>query len=452
MMGGLKFVVLGLLLLFFLAALQSINGVVTERQRYRDQVIADVASGAAKEQTLFGPVLIQSYEAPDTLVSTGPTRVVRSRSEIVLLPESLTVRTAATVEVRHRGIYKAQVFKSGHRLVAVFLIPPYLGIKNPRSVTSPDPARWIFGVSDPHGLHRPPLVRVDGTEAEVEPGTGVEWVDQGFRVTTPSVFSAQARRVVLEMDLDVIGTNHLGMVPLGGTTRFEIEANWPHPSFEGGFLPDERSVTDKGFHAVWQLSRFGTGVDGIIAARQRGERDRKQAADEMGVRFLEPVDVYQQSQRATKYGMLFVLLTFVAFFMLEVLKGIRVHPMQYGLTGAALSLFFLILISLTEHVPFVAAYLLASAACVGLIAFYVAHVLGSAARGLAFGGMLALLYALLYVILQSVDYALLLGTLLLFGVLAFVMIATRGVNWYEAEPKRPATGGSVQGSSAAPLP
>jgi inner membrane protein len=142
------------------------------------------------------------------------------------------------------------------------------------------------------------------------------------------------------------------------------------------------------------------------------------------------VDVYQQSERAVKYGMLFVVLTFAAFFLYEVLKRLAIHPIQYGLAGAALALFFLLLVSLSEHIPFLAAYLVASGACVGLLAFYVGHVLGSFGRGATFGALLAALYTVLYVLLQSEDYALLLGSLFLFAVLAAVMVMTRRVDWY----------------------
>ena len=175
---------------------------------------------------------------------------------------------------------------------------------------------------------------------------------------------------------------------------------------------------------------FATGIDDAMAPGVL------QAA--LGVRFVQPVDVYQQSERAVKYGILFVFLTFVAFFLFEVLLRMAVHPIQYVLCGAALALFFLLLVSLSEHLPFAAAYLVSSAACVGLIAFYVGHVLRSARLGLLFGGLVGVLYGFLYVILRSEDYALLLGALLLFVALAIVMIVTRRVDWYRLSEESPA--------------
>ena len=220
-----------------------------------------------------------------------------------------------------------------------------------------------------------------------------------------------------------------------------MESDWPHPSFDGGFLPDDRSVTGQGFQANWQLSRFATGVGGTLDRLALGDTSPLGNLD-FGVRFVKPVDVYQQSERAVKYGLLFVVLTFMTFMLFEVLKSLAVHPVQYALAGAAVALFFLLLLSLSEHVPFALAYTVASAGCIGLLAYYVGHVLRSVQRGLAFSGLLAVLYVVLYVLLQSEDYALLMGSLLLFGVLAAVMVITRRVDWYrigesERAPERP---------------
>ena len=221
----------------------------------------------------------------------------------------------------------------------------------------------------------------------------------------------------------------LGFVPLGANTDVTMSCDWPHPGFTGGFGPDERQVSDRGFRARWRVSRFATGVPNAIAAQERvGLLD--QQGNDLTVRFVQPVDVYQQSERAVKYGVLFVALTFVAVFLFETLRRLAIHPIQYGLVAAALAIFFLLLVSLSEHLPFAMAYVVAGGACVGLLTFYTGHMLCSAVRGIGFGALLAVLYALLYVILQSEDYALLLGALLLFGALGVVMVATRRVNWY----------------------
>jgi len=284
-----------------------------------------------------------------------------------------------------------------------------------------------------------PAIRSNGQTFATVPGTGRDWLPVGFSADLGPQFADGERRVPFEIDLELLGTDQLSMVPLGDVTTVHMESDWPHPSFQGAFLPDERTVTSHGFDATWRLSRFATGVQTLAEQWRHGMAGATEDC-QLSVKLVQPVDVYQQSTRAVKYGMLFVLLTFVVFLLYEVLKRLAVHPVQYGLVGTAVALFFLLLVSLSEHIAFVTAYVIASVACVGLITFYVAHVLHSARRGLSFGALLAALYAVLYVLLQSEDYALLLGSLLLFGVLALVMVITRRVDWYRVGAnEKPAT-------------
>jgi inner membrane protein len=290
-------------------------------------------------------------------------------------------------------------------------------------------------------------VRLDGASIVARPGAVLDWLKHGFSAPLPP--DVAGRRVALAVDLEVMGTDRLMFLPVGAVTDVELSSDWPHPGFVGAFLPDDRTVSARGFHAHWKLSRFGTGIDDAMARiRASMSRGVPMTADrggeapafldtDLGVRFVQPVDVYVQSERAVKYGFLFVFLTFVAFFLFEVLRRMAIHPLQYALCGAALALFFLLLVSLSEHLPFAAAYFVASGACVGLVAFYVGHVLRSAGWGTLFGGLLGALYGFLYVILESEDYALLLGALLLFAALVIVMIMTRRVDWYRVseEPR-----------------
>jgi inner membrane protein len=431
-------VLLGLFMLLAIS-LAFISGAVSDRKSYRDQVVADVARTTAGEQTALGPILVIPYSRADEAPAgrDGQARP-RIHDEHVILPETLEVSTSVRVETRHRGIHRAQVYNATNHIIATFSIPANLGIENARGLSAEGPARAILGVSDSRGLHRPPTMRWDGVAMEVVPGTGASWAAQGVQAEAGNLIAERARRVRVEAELELIGTNRISLVPVGASTQVSMDANWPDPSFEGSFLPDMRSVASRGFHAQWTLSRFATGASGDIdrlrnvatlGATPASDDDRKLAA--IGVRFMEPVDIYQRSERAVKYGILFVLLTFASFFVFEVLGRMSVHPMQYLLAGSAVTLFFLLLLSLSEHIAFGAAYLVAAGACITLLTYYVTHVLGSLARGLSFAAILAVLYGMLYVILQSQDYALLLGTLLLFGFLSVVMVLTRRVDWYK---------------------
>lgn len=432
-----KGLILSGLAILFAVGLVAIESIMTGRQRYRDQATTEVARSTAGSQTLTGPVLVVKYRERvevGGVAGAPPTTQIADR-EVVLLPDSLHIRSAVKVELRYRGIYPVQVYRATQHLTGVFRVPARLGLGGGTDLVGADPAYLALGVSDSRGLRRPPEVRIAGTPAAVEPGTRQAWLEQGFSAAVGPVLADQPIRIPLEVEIELVGTDRLTFVPVGASTRAEIESEWPHPSFTGAFLPDERSVSEKGFRATWQLSRYATGVEALVQRRQSQHVPSRGAQPELehidfGVRFVTPVDVYQQSTRAVKYGMLFVILTFAGFFLFEVLRSMAVHPIQYAMAGAALAMFFLLLISLSEHIPFLAAYLVASAACVGLLAFYVGHVLRSAVRGFGFGGMLAGLYAVLYVLMQSEDYALLLGSLLLFALLGAAMVMTRRVDWY----------------------
>jgi inner membrane protein len=441
----LKAVIVGGLALAFVVPLTMIWRVVKDRAQYRDTITAEVAGSTARSQTLVGPLIVVRYRERIPPAVKGGVEQVREGVEIVL-PDTLAIRSKAHVETRQRGIYRVPVFRSANEIMAGFTVPARLGVSEKRLLVEEPRGEVVFGVTDPRGIHAAPQVRLGAALLEPRPSAGLGWLPQGFSVPLGS--DASGSRVALNITLELMGTDRLMFVPIGSVNDVQLSSDWPHPSFGGAFLPDERSVSAQGFDARWKLSRFATGVNGTLARIQDSMSPGMTTPDrggtsgffdsELGVRFVQPVDVYSQSERAVKYGFLFVFLTFVAFFLFEVLRRMAIHPIQYALCGAALALFFLVLVSLSEHLPFAAAYLVASGACVGLLAFYVGHVLHSPWRGILFGGLLGTLYGFLYVILQSEDYALLLGALLLFTALAIVMIMTRRVDWYRLAEEPPA--------------
>ena len=432
----LKAFIVGGVAVAFLVPLVLILGIVEQRSRYRQSVTAEVAKSTAQSQTLVGPILIVRYRERVRAEIQGAADQLQD-GYTMLLPDTLAIRSNAHIETRQRGIYRVPVFRAANAFSARFTLPQGMGIpadRISRLVGEPS-AELVFGVSDPRGIRAVPRVSIDGVAADEKPGTGLSWLQNGFRV--PLSGPTAGRVMAVEASLEIMGTDRLMFLPVGAVTDVTLSSDWPHPSFSGAFLPDDRRIDSRGFQAHWKLSRFATGIDENLSQRlsQRGEAP---AEFDLGARFVQPVDVYTQSERAVKYGILFVFLTFVAFFLFEVLRRMAVHPIQYALCGAALALFFLLLVSLSEHLPFLVAYLAASAACIALISFYVGHVLRHAGRGLIFAGFLGALYAFLYVILQSEDYALLLGTILLFVALAAVMIMTRRVDWYRLSEEVPA--------------
>lgn len=429
-----KFLVLGVLAVMFTVVFAVIGGIRADRERYRAQVVREVSESTAGPQSVTGPVLVipyrqrVEYRSTDSLsgrVVVGERLVDR---QLVLLPDSLSITGTAAVDARKRGIHEARVIEADLMVNATF---HSAGPTIARDAAEWRPGFLVVGVSDSRGLRRTPEIAWNGTPVTVTPGSRVRWAVHGFAADPEPWSPIDGPPAHVRMHLRLTGTERLSFVPVGKETEVRLSSPWPHPSFQGRILPDTREVHADGFQASWHLSHFASGIEDVVP-RLRDEGGDVFAGYDFGVSFISPIDVYRLTDRAVKYGMLFVLLTFVGFLLFEVLRRLDIHPVQYGLVGFALATFFLLLLSLSEHISFAISYLLASAACLGLIIYYVTHVLRSRGRAFGFGAGLAALYALLYVVLRSEDYALLLGTLVVFGVLAFVMVATRRVDWSRA--------------------
>jgi inner membrane protein len=308
----------------------------------------------------------------------------------------------------------------------------------------------MLAVSDARGI-RQADVRINGAAQAVQAGTHHTAYPRGVQVDLPAGINLGAP-FKAEIDLELVGTESLSIVPLGDTTQVSLTSNWPHPSFYGQFLPSERKVSDQGFEASWRISALASSAqqsvmnEGRLCNGSRTQEDppplvatmdavtatapNTACVETLDVSFIDPINTYSLSDRATKYGLLFIALTFVAVGLFEFMQGLRVHPVQYFLVGAAISIFFLLLVSLSEHLAFHLAYAIAASACVLLLSCYTSHMLHSWKRGLPFGAGIAALYGLLYMLLQLEQTALVVGALALFAVLAAVMMLTRKVDWY----------------------
>lgn len=414
-------------------ALAAVEGIVAEREGRLREAQQGVAASLAGTQTLVGPVLqrvcTERWEWP---LGEGRERRMRADSrEITLLdaPETLQVTGRATIEPRHRGIFRVNGYLAKLTLKAGWghLDPPVAEHPGDRVGCV---ARLLVAVGDARGI-RSARVTIDGVERRPEAGTGVEAHPRGLRADAGTAGTPLEAAVELEL----LGTEALAFAPVGERTDVRITSDWPHPSFGGRFLPAASTVGDRGFEARWQVSALSSSAASDLAAgaglcTTAAAPASPRCLETFGVDFYDPVSPYVLSDRATKYGFLFVALTFVAVGLLEVLRRLAVHPIQYLLVGSALVIFFLLLVSLAEHLAFGQAYLAAAAACSALLAYYGTHVLGGWRPGLLFGAGIALLYGVLYVLLRQEQRALLLGALGLFGVLAAVMVATRRVDWY----------------------
>lgn len=447
--------------LAILVPLTMVRGVINERQGYRMQAVADISRSYAGAQSFVGPVLVVPYTEITEVVerdALGVARKVmrRQQSAWTYFPGTLEVSGPLKPDTRKRGLHQVRVYQWHGKADARFeaTIPDDAEPGRERRIGQP----WLsYGIADVRGLVGAPTLRVNGHPMAIEEGMGSrDGSGLHARLSVPT--AGQSLVVVTSLQFVLGGTESLALVPLADRNTFNLASSWPHPSY-GGSSPHSDHIDARGFRARWRIAsvatdaqaqyRGGKTLPSVEGRLHRGDATTQgvQASglDAVTVALVDPVNVYSQADRATKYGLLFVLLTFVGFFLFELIKQLPIHPIQYGLVGLSLAIFFLLLVSLSERIDFGLAYLAASIACIGLIGFYLTAVLHSAARGIGFAAMLATLYGALYGLLISEDNALVLGAGLLFVVLATIMVVTRKVDWYQVAGSRQPSGRPLRG-------
>jgi inner membrane protein len=428
--------------IFFLlqVPLKMIDGIVAERWGRQQAVLQELASQSYGRQTMAGPILSIPYveEFEETVLEDRAKKIETRRiyRTARFFPLNSKVTGSATVETKSRGLFKARVFNWQGAARGELVFDGKLGIERRQldsRISWGKPSLALL-LSDPRGLIGSPRLAWNGKETAMERGSGFSTFSSGLHATLPEFDPAEPQRVEYTLDLGLHGIESIALVPVAANDHVTLHSNWPHPSFGGQFLPlpELQRVSKEGFEAQWMVSALASNAQQQLLALP----DAKPACgdglcvDRIEVRFIEPIDIYSLSDRALKYGFLFVGLTFACFFLFEVLKTLPVHPAQYFLVGLALVAFFLLLIGLSEHVRFWLAYAIASAACIALLGAYLATVLRKVRRGLGFAAVLTALYGALYGLLVSEDDALLLGSLLVFALIAAVMFMTRNVDWY----------------------
>lgn len=425
----LKMLLIGVLALLLLIPLSMVSGLVKERKAYREQAIQSVADGAAGSQKLQGPVWVLPYRQKfieQVSGEPGTTREVWRSYTIQQLPEKLSVSGGLRTYPRQRGIYITQLYTADLEVKGQFTLPDVAALGGPDNIELGQPYLSV-GIADVRGIKASPTVQWAGHGVGFQPGAKLKALGGGIHA--PLALNRSEGTVAFSFALSLEGMDALEFIPLGRDTEVALQSDWRHPSFGGRFLPESREVGAQGFTARWRTSWFATNLNEHFEQCMAGQCIAFQQAA-LGVRLIEPVDMYVQTDRAIKYGFLFVFLTFCVFFLTEVLKRVAIHPVQYSLVGLSLAVFFLLLLSLAEQLSFPLAYGVAALACVLQNGMYARHALGSRSRGVLFMALLAGLYGVLFLLLCSEDLALLLGSLLLFAVLSGVMLLTRSLNWY----------------------
>lgn len=428
----LKLLGVGILVLLLLIPTQMVQSLIQEREYTSQAVIDEVSSLWSNPQRISGPIISVPYKE---YYKNDKGELLSNTLYAYFLPESLKVDGTLESQTRYRSIYEVVVYNTDLKVSGNFKRPDFSDWKIEESNILWDEAALSIGISDMRGIQNTVQLSWNDTTLAFEPGIrhaqrtnnqdNYNAASSNSGISTSINLSEVVEAYDFQFDTDLNGSQNIYFTPLGRATNVALQSDWLTPSFKGSFLPDERSVSNEGFTANWEVLNLN---------RNYPQKWRNQSYNffqsQFGVDLLIPVDYYQKSMRSAKYAILFIALTFLIFFFVEVLNNKRIHPIQYILVGLALVLFFSLLLALSEHIGFSWSYLTSSIIIIALIAVYISSVFKN--RNLTFvtTGILGILYGFIYTLLQLEDYALLLGTIGLLIILSIIMFFTRRIDWY----------------------
>lgn len=449
---GAGFLILILLTVVMTIPLLMLGVITSERQNYSNQTIRDVGGVWGAPQSLAGPFLMVPVQSAGVLTqANGKVIPTVETHTLVITPDGLSVEIDTQTQTRSRGIFEATVYTAKAGFSGAF------GSIDPDSlIEAGETALWgkavlAVKVSDSRAFENNVNVNWKGEDIPFEPAFASQSRAanrafraspdyKGGRVLTPNFGSGSLLQATIgdprggdgafDFDLNIRGSGRLHVAPLGRQTDVAIASDWPHPSFNGAFLPKTRSISDAGFEASWSVPYLARGFPATWTVSKNSHLGSAINNSSFGVSFYQPVNFYQKVERSLKYAVLFVGLSFLTVFLIEGATGKRTHAVQYLLVGLAECVFFLLLLALSEQIGFTPAYLIAAGATIVLLTGYVATALGGGrATWMAFAAFVTL-YGFLYLLLQSQDYALLIGAVAAFLSIAVTMVATRNVNWW----------------------
>ena len=446
----LKIITIGILILLLMIPASMLQSLVNERQANRDSAVQEITSKWGSNQTIGGAVISIPYTVIQEDEKGKKSTVIEYAH---FLPENLNITGTLIPEKRYRGIYVVMLYNAQLNVKGFFKKPNVELLKIPQERFMFSEAFISFGLTDMKGIKEAIRLKINGKDLEMNPG--VESNDL-FASGVSSPINLDDETINFDAQINLNGSKRIDFLPFGKTTKVTIESPWGTPSFVGASLPDERQVTDKGFKAIWNelhLNRNypqqGTGsfIKAFVSNYTETYNEQSQTTmayeagtevavskgeleSSFGVKLLLPVDEYQKTMRSTKYNLMFIVITFIAFFFVEILNRKRLHPIQYLLVGFAICLFYVLLLAISEHLSFNWAYLIGCVTILTLIIFYTQSVFKNTRITLIFNGILALLYGFFYSLLQLEDYSLLLGSIGLLIILAVVMYLTRNIDWY----------------------
>lgn len=421
---GIKAVIIAALILGLMIPTIFISNLVQERKYRQKEVVDEVSSKWASPQLLSGPYLNLPYQV--TTVNSDK-KISVTINELTILPDNISVNGKVNHEIRKRSIYEVILYRADLNSEGIF------NFKLPEDI-KPEQVKWdeasiCYGLSDFKGIEEKLIVDFNGKNYELSPGLPTHSINK-IGLSAPISFSEENLNTPLTFKINakIKGSKNLEFLPFAGDSKYDIQSDWPSPSFDGNILPSSNSVSDSGFNATWHINKANLPFGTVL---RNFSFDSESIA--FGVTLLQPTDAYAKTDRSVKYAILFIGLTFSIFFIIEIMQKKPVHVVQYILIGLALVIFYTLLLSLSEYLKFDIAYWIAALATIILISFYAHSHFKSAKTAAIFFSVLSLLYAFIFVLIRLEDSALLIGSIGLFAILAMAMYASRKVNWYGSE-------------------
>ncbi|HUQ64911.1 MAG TPA: cell envelope integrity protein CreD [Flavitalea sp.] len=417
----LKGMIMGFLIIIMIIPTVFVSNLVYERKSRQQEIVNEVSSKWAGEQTITGPYLYVPYT---TVNVTGAGKTEEFIQHFWILPEVLNVNGYIDHQLRKRSIYNVLLYNANIKSTGNFII------KIPKDV-GPDKIRWsdaqiCYGISDFRGIQEKLIVNFKGKEYELAPGIPSPSISKkGLSAPVELSIADVNGSIPFGMRTKIKGSENINFLPLSGNSVFLINSSWASPSFNGSTLPDTRNVSDSGFAAEWKFSKANLPFNTVMKDANAADLDIS-----FGITLLQPADQYVKTERSVKYAILFIGLTFGLFFIVEITQRKPVHPLQYILIGLALVIFYTLLLSLSEFIHFDAAYLASSVAVITMITLYAKQLFGNWKPALTAGSILTLQYGFIFILIRLEDTALLVGSIGLFIVLGLVMYASRKIDWY----------------------
>ncbi len=420
----LKLVTITILMLLLLIPLSMIFDIIQERENLNREVAEDINSKWARAQKISGPILsipvIYQYQNED--------KIETIRRYWNILPEELNISAIVNPKMLRRGIYEVAAYSSELNIDGYFDLPEQPDRAGLKEILY-NQAFVSFGISDLRGIKNKIDFDWNGKNLNVNSGSKINSIiPSGINVQNLGISEGSKGKIHYNIKLSLQGSTNISFTPLGSTSTVKLKSNWKSPSFMGTFLPDERNIDENGFEASWRVLKLNRNFPQSWLGDSYSPEIN---AASFGVDLLIPADDYQKSTRSAKYGIMTITLTFLIFFLVEIINKRKIHPFQYALVGLSLCLFYVLLVSLSEHLHFNTAYVLSTMAIVSMISLYSLSVFK--AKKLSYLLILALIgiYTFLFITLQIADYALLFGSIGLTIILALTMYFTRNIDWYK---------------------